>query len=173
MTPQNQPNRWSCLPTAFAIVCDVPVSVFIDMVGHDGSEIIWPELPEPFKRRSFNVQEMIDPCLNMGLAPIRIETYPHSYPRIDLEKGYKLDGRQRLTHYVGKYDGVMIGEFIRGKPHAAAWNHAEQRIYNTNNLVTMLENFHLEEFWMVMELDTIPREHFIGPLKKINNQGNR
>ena len=60
MQLQKQPNKWSCLPTSFAIVLNCPVQEIFDYLGHDGSEIIWPENKDPFNRRAFHIQEMID-----------------------------------------------------------------------------------------------------------------
>ena len=65
---EKSPNGWSCLPTAFAIVLGVPVKNIIDFLNHDGSEVLWPNLPEPRCRRSFHVQEVINYCLANNYA---------------------------------------------------------------------------------------------------------
>jgi hypothetical protein len=75
---QIKPNRWSCLVTAFAMALDIPVAELIRLVGHDGSEIVNPELPEPGCRRGFHIQEMIEACWSQGHSVTPIEVFPQS-----------------------------------------------------------------------------------------------
>ncbi len=70
MQLQRQPSNWSCFITAFAMCIDTPVADLIAEVGHDGSEIIWPELREPLNRRAWTLQELYTPCIRRGYAPI-------------------------------------------------------------------------------------------------------
>jgi hypothetical protein len=83
MKIQKQPNRWSCLPTAFAIALDVDVNLFIKHIGHDGSEFIWPEMPEPMRRRAFHIQECLDIAMKLGFAPVQVEANPISTANIN------------------------------------------------------------------------------------------
>jgi hypothetical protein len=71
-----KPERWMCLPASFAMVLDLPLSAIFDEIGHDGSQIIAPELPEPTCRRGFHPQELIHLCLNHGYAATRVELHP-------------------------------------------------------------------------------------------------
>lgn len=76
MRLQIKNQRWQCLPAAFAMALDVPLTDVLSAVGHDGSEIIEPSLPEPARRRGFHPQELIDVCLRRGFAATRIELFP-------------------------------------------------------------------------------------------------
>jgi hypothetical protein len=67
---RKQPKQWQCMLTAYAMCLDVEADVLISEIGHDGSEIIWPQLREPLSRRGFHVQEMNLSCLRRGFAPI-------------------------------------------------------------------------------------------------------
>ena len=58
------------------MVLDMPLADIFDEIGHDGSQIIWPDLPEPMCRRGFHPQELIDVCLARGYAATRIELSP-------------------------------------------------------------------------------------------------
>jgi hypothetical protein len=78
-----QPNRWSCLPTAFAIALDVSYDSIIKAIGHDGSKKIWPGLPEPRCRRSFHIREMIDVCYDLRYAVIEVDKQPISVVETD------------------------------------------------------------------------------------------
>ena len=71
-----QPNRWSCLPTAFAMAIGITVEEMVNAIGHDGSKIIWPDLPEPRCRRGFHTQECIRVALLLGksVTPVEYES---------------------------------------------------------------------------------------------------
>lgn len=67
---QLPPNNWSCLLYATSLVSGYVDSVIIKFVGHDGSEIIDPNLPEPLKRRGFLPHEMIAFLWSKNFAPV-------------------------------------------------------------------------------------------------------
>jgi len=76
MRLQTKPNPWSCVGTAFAMVLDIPVSDLYGIVGHDGSEIAFPALPDPMARRGLHIQECIAACVKLGYAVTPIELFP-------------------------------------------------------------------------------------------------
>lgn len=71
-----QTNSWSCLLYAFAIVLREDPKTLIEEIGHDGSNILWPTLPEPHCRQSFHLQEMIDCCFRRNLLVMQVEAVP-------------------------------------------------------------------------------------------------
>ena len=71
-----QRNRWSCLLTAMSMVLDVDEELLISELGHDGSAIIFENLPEPYCRRSFHIQEFVYLCYYRNIALIGIEPCP-------------------------------------------------------------------------------------------------
>jgi len=76
MKPQRKPTPWSCIGTAFAMVLDIPVSDLYGIVGHDGSEIAFPALPDPMARRGLHIQECVAACLKLGYAVTPAELFP-------------------------------------------------------------------------------------------------
>jgi hypothetical protein len=56
---QLKPNKWSCSITSLAMALNIPVANLIEQLGHDGSEIVFPDLDEPMCRRGFHSQELI------------------------------------------------------------------------------------------------------------------
>ena len=73
---QLKPNKWSCAVTAFAMALHVPVQELIQEIGHDGSEIVFPELEEPMRRRGFHSQELIYAAWKRGFTVTPIELMP-------------------------------------------------------------------------------------------------
>ena len=56
------------MPLAFAMALDMPVAELLAAIGHDGSEIVFPSLPEPLCRRCFHIQELIQVALSRGVG---------------------------------------------------------------------------------------------------------
>jgi len=57
---------------------DIPVAQFFDLIGHDGSELLYPELPEPACRRGVHVQEAIEAAWTLGFSSTPFELFPQS-----------------------------------------------------------------------------------------------
>ncbi len=148
MRLQKQPNRWSCLPTSFAMVVGLPVEKIIDKIGHDGSEIIIPEEKEPDRRRSFHIQELIDICylLNYAVIPIQaipsIGSFHDPYNIISTEKS-----EERILSYLENNIGVITGLSRSGRNHAVAWD--GRKIYDPNGSTYGISRFLIETFWAV------------------------
>jgi hypothetical protein len=134
LTPQQQPNRWSCMATAFAIALGIPVEKLVEIIGHDGSEIISPA-EEPHGRRGFSAQECIDVALSMGFACTQIELLP----ALDFPGGFRklitfphaatsVGGNwTRFTKHVSSSRGVIAGN---GKRHGHAVAYENRLIYD-------------------------------------------
>lgn len=56
-------SEFSCLLDCFAFVLKVPPEKLSQVLNHDGSEILHPELPEPFSRRGFDIFELMDAAI--------------------------------------------------------------------------------------------------------------
>ena len=145
-----QPNRWSCLPTAFAMLLDITVEEVVVALGHDGSELIYPGHSEPYCRRSFHIQEMIDVCLLRNIGIVQIERAPVSEA---LGATYNVPvPKARMEFYLSKFPGVLIGVgSISGKPHAVAWNGS--KIFDPNGTTYPLSNFKPDLFFVKIKFN--------------------
>lgn len=76
MRLQQRPEPWMCMPLAFAMALDIPVSEVLAEIGHDGGRILFPNLPEPACRQGFHVQEFIHVAVRRGLAVTPVELFP-------------------------------------------------------------------------------------------------
>jgi len=92
-----QPNSWSCLLTAFAMATESTPEDLIAMIGHDGSEIIWPDLPEGYQHRAFHPEELFECALDLGFKVFTVEARPccisekQDNTRLFLKLGQKLE----------------------------------------------------------------------------------
>src|SRR4051812_46325565 len=105
--PQKTPNKWSCVPTAFAICLDIPVEKIIEEIGHDGSNIIFPHLTEPLCRRGFHLQELFKVCHNHGYAVTQFDVDPELI-NVDYSK---FTINEDITYLLEKNIGVLGGCF--------------------------------------------------------------
>jgi hypothetical protein len=135
MKLQANPNGWSCLPTAFAMAVNKPVTWFIGQIGHPGAE-------EPYEQKGlkagFHEQECIEVVTSMGFACTPIELVPTISPFADGRQARPIyfglgidDNWHRLLTHMKGARGVLTGIY---KPkemgHAVAWD--GERIYDSN-----------------------------------------
>ena len=120
MKKLKQPNRASCLPTAFAAVLGVDTQDIFEHLGHDGTEWVWPDAQPPRCYRSFHIQEMYEYALTRNyavttLAP-KYATLPpgQSEPYISTSKNFE--------DYLCFYRCVLSGISEQGNAHAVAWD---------------------------------------------------
>lgn len=119
-----QTTRWSCVAAAFATVLDMDLETLIEAIGHDGSEIMFEDLPEPLCRRSFNLQELGLVLWARGYIVGHYDVEPLAI--IDEDHIYNLSYENcdaRFAEIMDNTVGVGCG-LIRGteKTHAFAWN---------------------------------------------------
>ena len=144
-----QSNRWSCLPTAFAIATDHSVQEILRRIGHDGSEIVWPDLPDPQCRRSFHVQECI-----LAIADWYY-VMPLDQPAMMTPDGKRiLEIKTRAMDFIVDGYGVCTGTGTRNR-HAVAFQGNGQtiRFYDPNGLEYDFENqyFTPQTYWLISE----------------------
>lgn len=124
LSQQVKPNRWSCLPVAFANSLNVNFSSFIAIIGHDGSEIIrGEEYPEddPRSRRGFHPGEIVDACLTLDVHPILIHDPPMGAHRGDTNM-VRLGLQRMLAHlFTPGRCGVIEFKTPAGGGHAVSF----------------------------------------------------
>lgn len=124
-----KPERWMCLPTAFAMALGMPLRDVLDLIGHDGSEIVWPNYPEPQCRRGFHTQELIDVAVRAGYAVTPIQLFPALAPSeraqpLAITWGSQQGNWARFRLAIRRGRGVITGRDQRhGKGHAVAYDH--------------------------------------------------
>ena len=112
-----QSNAWSCLPTAAAMCMYSEPREITDAIGHDGSEIWFPDQPEPANRRGFHVQEIIDVLVANFEVPVFIEAVPYI-----LDKDVPVHP-ERMEAYLHDFPGILLGQHADTKTgHAVAWD---------------------------------------------------
>lgn len=148
---QRNPNGWSCLPTAFAMALYHPVESIISLACHDGSEIAWPQFPEPLCRRGFHIQEMIFIAWRYFSRTV---TPFEAIPLLQCRDGQPIDvptlpePKWRMPELMQHNIGVITGATLDGRAHAVAWD-GEKILDPRNGTTYSLDGFLLETFWMI------------------------
>jgi hypothetical protein len=113
MIKLNKPNTWSCSVTAFAMATDLLISDFIAGCGHDGSEIMFPQLPEPAGRRGFHEQELIAVCIDKGFTCTPFELWPTSDYGYGLTRSACPVRGESFQRLVQRNSGVITGRTVK------------------------------------------------------------
>lgn len=148
MRQQAQPNNWSCLPTAFASILEVSVKDFINLTGHDGSEVIWPKLASPRCFRSWHVQELIKVCLSLGYAVTQIDRTVQTAPQPN-ETPYQICFCNYFYWLIANTTGVVSVMTHKGNGHALAFEN--NHVFDpATGRETLINNFTLQDtLWVI------------------------
>lgn len=152
-----KPNRWSCLSTAFAMAIDRSFDEVIEAIGHDGSEIIWPELEEPFKRRAFHIEELQYIALRFGVILVQFSPGFHYSPSNNPLHGSAVPitytFEKEWEAVLKRFDGLFVGQCKGSKSdHAVAWNAKEGLIHDTSGHCAALNSFDPEYFYAAVRM---------------------
>lgn len=140
------PNQWSCTACAFAMVCNLTLDEVLLGVGYDGSEVLFPDLPEPLCRKGFPFPDCIRLCLYRGLSVTPVDLEPECTP--DGIHYFKLDHKEFVQRMLEKYQGVIQGKGNKVL-HAVAWD--RKQIYDPSIGIYDFENHYFtpERFWVI------------------------
>lgn len=150
------PNRWSCIPTSLAMLLseDKPEAAFeqiLKYLDHDGSEIAFPELPEPVKRKAFHIEEMQYLCSMLDFALVPYYPGLHRIAHDSLSM-LTLDFQDKFNWTLLLNDGLLTGK-INNQDHCVAWNAKERLIYDPAGRTYALDDsFAIDCFYAFVEL---------------------
>ena len=106
---------WSCLYDSFEHATGFS---FVDLIGHDGSEIIFPEIKEPYSRRTITIDEITHALYKLGIYVVHLgcdNVIMYEHPT----------GRTEFTH-LGKFEYTLrpssYGQVYVDNVHAVAIN---------------------------------------------------
>ena len=115
----------------------------IKAIGHDGSEIKWPELPEPNCYRGFHPQELIYLGDRFGFITTTFE------PRPVLQSGEPfVITNLPFEEIIKNSDGVFTGETMNGCRHAVAWIN-NQVIDPSDGKIKTLDEFKIQTYYRI------------------------
>ena len=155
MILQKMKIKDNCLLYAAAMVLDIPASDLAKDIGHDGSEIWFPDHEQP--ERGFNIQEIVDVCFSYGKALTPVYRYPANSPDGDahrpLWESKKADNR--FLGIISGFEGILIGLTANSVRHACAWDSSiiyDPRGYQHSISDYSKRMFEITECWVISDL---------------------
>ena len=153
MRLQTSPNAWSCLPTSLAMVIDKPLKDIITVLGHDGSEILWPNIEKPDCYRSFTIPEMVFVALHFGYCLLEVIDSVTIQPTSECEEKIIFLPTKNFTNTLLKeYNALLLGESENGVPHAVAWNCKRHVIFDPRGCRISCSLFKTEYVFIVIPI---------------------
>lgn len=131
----------------------ISVKELIELIGHDGSAEVFPELAPPMCYAGFDIQEIIDAALTLGWAVTPIEARPRVTPDgphvRDLFPEDKIV--PRMLRYFDNYSGIVTGERLNRRWwHVVAWDHNHRLWFDPSGPVLPFDQppIHVATFWI-------------------------
>jgi len=142
-----QPNNYSCTLTAVAMLLNVTLEKLVKLVGHNGSEIIFPNLPDPLGRKGVHIQEIIDVLDDLGYSLIPIEFEPWQTPNGVDEHRIRLPDKRFYNHLIGN-PGLIVGQ-AKKHWHTVAWD--GYLVYDPNGTIYKFHDIKIDvqTFWKI------------------------
>lgn len=102
-------NPYSCVLQAFAFAINHCSTELQERLGHDGSAIIAPELPEPFCRRGYCVDELFELLLGLGYSCTPITKY-RKHCNMAMAEPIVTDTIDRVKRYLNEEKYVLYND---------------------------------------------------------------
>lgn len=130
-------NSYSCLLACAGMCLNVDQDALAAEIGHDGSDIWWPSLVDPYNRRGFHIQEIIDCAWARGYSILEINAIPQCRPCASAEVRNVPVPDTRFMDYLHERVAILGGTLPNGCGHACAWD--GQLVYDPRGNITTAE----------------------------------
>jgi len=135
-------HRSQCMLYAFAMALNCDPDNIIKILGHDGTEILWPKFPSPKCFRGFHINEMVYVCFQCGFSI-------YEYPKY-LELGHDESSARRIKvpynidELVQYNNGVLLNDV-----HAYAWDFHTQTVLDPDGPKSQLNQINWYIFYLI------------------------
>ena len=140
-----------CMPCCAAMLLDMSLESVLDIIGHDGTEVLWPEYDDVRRYRGFCIAEIQDVFHARGRLLAQVYAYPSMAPAMDA-KPHRVWGvdecKHRLDNYLCNHAAMLMTETETGSLHAVAHS-AEGLIYDPARGVLTSVHGMIREAWLV------------------------
>lgn len=150
-------NRWECLLYSMSMALDTSPEELVEVIGHDGSQILDSEAPEPQGRRGFHIQEFVPHILSLGKTMTPFELLPvNLYPNgRTYREPLNVERYQSFMDSLHRGRGVITGVTEGQGGHAVAFHH--HAVYDPDgpppyafNILTCAHRgFHPQCMWII------------------------
>lgn len=141
----------NCLIASAAMLLETDPVNLVKEIGHDGTEVWWPERAGASRMRSIHIREIIE-CVRTrrrGLMPI--ELYPVMAPDEDTEPKLLWSMEEAVIRFeksIRLTSGLLIGQTSYGLGHACAWD--GDKVFDPRGYILDLKDFIIRECWLLI-----------------------
>lgn len=145
-------DKHNCLLYAAAMVLDCSVDELIEEIGHDGMDVVWPQLIPPLCFQGHHIQEIIDCFVARGFGLMLVERECFQAPAEDVSPLQTFEHfEERFLHHVEGKEAIMVGRHKQKQcGHAWAWD--GERCYDPNGFLAELKEYEVREAWIKTSL---------------------
>ena len=148
-------NGHKCVLYSAAMVLEENPITLQNEIGHDGQEVIYPDLSEPACLKGFHIQEILHCFLNRGKGLMLVELMPRSGPQGRSDLWHTIfDEDKAIDRFYKLIDGkkaILIGKNPEtGGNHAYAWD--GEKVFDPLGRMLNLEQTPVREAWVVLSL---------------------
>jgi len=128
----------------------------IEEIGHDGTEVWFPEAKGQSQKRSFHIRELQDLCMSRGLALAEIDMVPFLSPDPNKFEPHTLwppdECFTRFAQAIKKEPALIVSRTDSGTGHLAAWD--GEQILDPNGFRSTIEdyNFNIVKAFILTQL---------------------
>lgn len=108
----------NCFIKAMSMVTGINEAKIIKQVGHDGTQIVFPNARFPYCCRGFHKQELIDVAIKNQWMVITVQSNPGLSPFVGDDPDFSIPWD--LAWYLDNFDGIICGA-NSDRSHAVAW----------------------------------------------------
>ena len=140
----------NCFLYAAAMVLDIEPQKLITLIGHDGTEIWWPDQVGSKKQRSIHPQELLDAAVVLKKTFICIEFIPRTgWDKNSARLIFDKTMVPRFAAWIKDRYAILI---VRGSGlgHAVAWD--GKSVYDPKGFVQSIEEYEIAEAWVLVDL---------------------
>ena len=131
----------NCHLNAFAVATGIDREVLLSYLGHDGSEIVFPNEPEPTCRRGFHVQELLYAGFKLGHNFMPLELVPVSRSPLNRDPEFVIEDAVRYE-YIARTIKINLG-FITGVQRSSASGNIAHAVAFKNGYIVDFERKYL------------------------------
>jgi len=133
-------NNNQCVAASLAMVLGYSLDTTLELLGHDGLEIINPHMEPPNCYRSFHPQELVDVCDKQGHALVMVDLLCYMNHGGHIISHLEDQVETRKQYYLSRYDSIIYGTLYNDskKGHAVAWNYQQQLVYDPRGYTYLL-----------------------------------
>lgn len=140
-----------CMLNASAMVLDTTIERLIQLIGHNGMEVVYPKLPAPMCRRGVHIQEIIHAAWELDIGLIEFDPEPYGMHTAEVKRRiFKLTPHEQNIYL--NCPTLWTGTTETGCYHAIAWDPETKQYFDSRGFQTDEPRIELHTCWAAVPI---------------------